>query len=85
MEQKKVILEKSELEELSTIKQKFQDLVIVMGNAEMQQIELTKRKKRFEKILEDIQEEEGVLAKKLEEKYGQGTISLESGEFLSDK
>tara|TARA_Y100001963_G_C6775091_1_gene446960 strand:- start:2410 stop:2667 length:258 start_codon:yes stop_codon:yes gene_type:complete len=85
MEEKKVILEKSEIEELSTLKQKFSDLVIVMGNAEMQQIELTKRKKRFVKILEDIQKEEEVLAKKLEEKYGQGTISLESGEFLSDK
>ena len=84
MEEKK-LLEKSEIDELSNLKQKFQDLVVVIGNTQLQQIELTKRKKRFVKILEDIQKEEEVLAKKLEEKYGQGTISLESGEFLPDK
>ena len=85
MEEKKVLLEKSELDELSTLKQKFQDLVVVIGNTELQQIEITKRKKSLETALESIQEEERVLAKKLEDKYGQGTISLESGEFLPDK
>ncbi len=85
MEDKKVILEKNEIEELSNLKQKFQDLVIVIGNAELQLIEINKRKKTLEKALDSIQEEEKVLAKKLEEKYGQGTISLDSGEFLPDK
>ena len=85
MEEKKVTLEKSEIDELSTLKNKFQDLVVVIGNTELQQIELTKRKKQLEDALEKIQEEERVLAKKLEEKYGQGTISLDSGEFLPDK
>ena len=85
MEQKKVILEKSEIDELSALKNKFQDLVVIIGNTELQLIEINKRKKNFEKALEKIQGEEEVLAKKLEEKYGQGTISLESGEFLPDK
>ena len=30
----------------------------------------------------DIQQQEMSLAKELEEKYGKGSISLESGEFL---
>ena len=85
MEDKKVILEKNEIEELSNLKQKFQDLVRVIGNAELQLIEINKTKKTLEKALDSIQEEEKVLAKKLEEKYGQGTISLDSGEFLPDK
>tara|TARA_Y100000004_G_C8757645_1_gene345139 strand:- start:24 stop:281 length:258 start_codon:yes stop_codon:yes gene_type:complete len=85
MENKKVILEKSEIEELSNLKQKFQDLVVVIGNAELQIIEINKRKENLKKALDSIQEEEKVLAKKLEEKYGQGTISLTSGEFLPDK
>ena len=81
----KKVLEKSEIDELSTLKNKFQDLVVVIGNTELQQIELTKRKRQLEEALENIQEEERVLAKKLEDKYGQGTISLDSGEFLPDK
>ena len=85
MEEKKVTLEKSEIDELSTLKTKFQDLVAIIGNTELQFIEIKKRKKQLEEALVDIQEEERVLAKKLEEKYGQGTISLDSGEFLPDK
>ena len=45
MEEKKVTLEKSEIDELSTLKTKFQDLVAIIGNTELQFIEIKKRKK----------------------------------------
>jgi hypothetical protein len=35
--------------------------------------------------LQDLQQKEAALARSLEEKYGKGTISLESGEFLPSK
>jgi hypothetical protein len=35
--------------------------------------------------LQELQEKELILAKKLEDKYGQGSISLETGEFLPSK
>ena len=44
MEKEKKVLEKSEIDELSTLKNKFQDLVVVIGNTELQQIELLNEK-----------------------------------------
>jgi len=40
------------------------------------------RKEQLKNNLQQLQQQELVLAKELEEKYGDGTISLESGEFL---
>jgi len=43
------------------------------------------RKEQLKINFQKIQQEEATLAKKLEDKYGEGTISLESGEFLPNK
>ena len=40
------------------------------------------QKDQIKTNLQQLQQQEAVLAKELEEKYGNGTISLESGEFL---
>jgi len=42
---------------------------------------LNKRKKELSKELENIKEKESQIAIELENKYGKGNISLETGEF----
>jgi hypothetical protein len=49
---------------------------------EIQIMNLEIKKDQLKSNLMQIQQQELVLAKELEEKYGDGTISLESGEFL---
>ena len=46
---------------------------------------LNLRKEQLLINFKQIQQQELVLAKELEDKYGEGTISLESGEFLPNK
>ena len=43
------------------------------------------KKEQIKEKLKSLQQEEIKLAKKLEDKYGNGEISLETGEFLPSK
>ena len=43
------------------------------------------RKEQLKINFQQIQQQETTLAKELEDKYGKGTISLESGEFLPNE
>ena len=67
------------------LKQQFEDLTGVAGNVEIQIMNLQLQKDQIKSNLQQLQQQEAVLAKELEEKYGNGTISLESGEFLPKK
>jgi stress response protein YsnF len=74
-------LTQEEIENLTNLKLKYRDLIEVIGNTEIQIMNLEFRKEQFKVNLKEIQEEEIRLGKELEEKYGNGTISLENGEF----
>jgi stress response protein YsnF len=45
-------------------------------------MDLQLKKEQLKSSLQQLQEQELTVAKELEEKYGQGTISIETGEFL---
>jgi len=81
MEEKKVLLEE-EINEITNLRKKYTDLTEVVGNIEMQIMSLKIQKDKIKEDLKFLQDQEAVLAKKLEEKYGKGSISLESREFL---
>ena len=81
MEEKKVLLEE-EINEITNLRKKYTDLTEVVGNIEMQIMSLKIQKDKIKEDLKFLQNQEAVLAKKLEEKYGKGSISLESREFL---
>jgi len=51
----------------------------------MQYISLELKKEQLKEQLKSLQQEEIELAKKLEKDYGNGEISLETGEFLPSK
>lgn len=81
----KQVLTEEEINNIKELKQQFKDLTDVIGNTEVQIMNLQIRKEQLKFNLQQIQQQELVLAKELEEKYGEGTISLESGEFLPNK
>lgn len=79
---KKIVLLQDEIDKLKGLKEEFQQLTNVVGQIEIQIMNLQLRKEELKLNLQQIQQQEVVLAKELEDKYGNGTISLESGEFL---
>lgn len=77
----KKVLTKEEIQSLKDLKVKFDQLVGVIGETEVQIMNLELRRDALKSNLIAIQEEEMKLGKELEEKYGNGTISIEKGEF----
>ena len=82
---KKKVLTQEEIAELKELKETFTQLTEVAGVVEMQSLNIKIKKEQLKLNLQDLQQKEAALAKTLEEKYGKGTISLESGEFLPSK
>lgn len=76
-------LTKDELKSLTDLQQKNAALVTELGSIELVNIGLEERRENAEKFLLELREEEKELAKKLEDKYGQGSINLDAGEFIA--
>ena len=81
----KKVLTKDEVSSLKDLKQQYRDLTEATGVVEMQKLNLEIKKEQIKEKLKSLQQKEIKLAKELEEKYGKGEISLESGEFLPNK
>lgn len=81
----KKVLTEEEISKLKELKEQFKNLTDLAGETEIQIMNLQIRKEQLKFNLQNLQQQELVLAKELEEKYGEGTISLESGEFLPNK
>ena len=84
MSENKVLTEE-EITELKDLQSTFRNLTEVSGVVEMQHYNIQIKKEQLKSNLKSLQEKEVILAKKLEDKYGQGSISLETGEFLPNK
>ena len=81
----KKVLTKDEVSSLKDLKKQYRDLTEATGVVEMQKLNLEIKKEQIKEKLKSLQQKEIKLAKELEEKYGNGEISLESGEFLPSK
>tara|TARA_Y100000361_G_scaffold57666_1_gene50425 strand:+ start:3720 stop:3971 length:252 start_codon:yes stop_codon:yes gene_type:complete len=81
----KKVLTEDEVSSLKDLKKQYRDLTEATGVIEMQIINLEIKKEQIKEKLKSLQQREIKLAKELEEKYGNGEISLESGEFLPNK
>ena len=84
MNEKKV-LSQEEISQLKELKETFKNLTEVSGVVEMQNYNIQIKKEQLKLSLQGLQQREADLAKVLEDKYGQGSISLETGEFLPSK
>jgi stress response protein YsnF len=78
----KQVLTQEEIQKLTELKSQFNELVNVVGNVEIQLMDLQLKKEQLKSSLQSLQQQEIAIAKELEDKYGQGSISLETGEFL---
>jgi|TARA_R110000803_G_scaffold69629_1_gene132065 enoyl-[acyl-carrier-protein] reductase (NADH) len=78
----KKVLSEEEINKLKDLKSRFKQLTDVVGETEVQIMNLEFTKNNLKQQFINIQQEEVKLAKELEEKYGKGSISLDSGEFL---
>ena len=78
----KTVLSKEEIGNLSSLQQQQDTLIIQLGQIEYQKNLLDKQQHITKQQIESFEKEQIQLAKQLEEKYGKGTVNLESGEFI---
>ena len=78
-------LQSEEIKKVNDLKNKFNETVQALGSIELKLLNINLKKEQLKMEAVEIQKEEIDLAKELEEKYGSGTISLETGEFSPTK
>ena len=71
-----------EIQRITELQQKNNTLVTELGQVELIKLNLQLRKESAEKFFEELRSEEQELAKELTDKYGSGSINLETGEFV---
>ena len=78
----KTVLTKEEIQQLSSLQEQQNDFVIQLGQVEYQKLLLNNQENSIKQQIENFEENQTKLAQQLEEKYGKGTVNLESGEFV---
>lgn len=80
----KTVLSKEEITKLSSLQQQQDTFIIQLGQIEYQKNMLDQQKYKINQQIESFEQDQIQLAKELEEKYGKGTVNLESGEFVKN-
>jgi hypothetical protein len=80
MENTKLTIE--EVEKLQEIQQKNAAVATELGNLEITKLQVEARKAEVVEFFNKLKEEEQAFGKELSEKYGNGSIDLEKGEFI---
>lgn len=71
-----------EIEKFQSIQQKNNLVVNELGAIELAKLQIERRRTEALNFLTSLREEEQIFGKELSEKYGDGSIDLEKGEFL---
>lgn len=74
-------LSEEELQQIKEIKQEYTSLALSLGELELQKSNLEKEKSRLLNYQDQLGNKETELAKQLTEKYGNGSINIETGEI----
>ena len=74
-------LTEDEVKELTEIRNNFSNVTLMIGETEVGLTNLNARKEELINTLKKLDEKQGDLSKKLENKYGKGSVSLETNEF----
>ncbi|MDA9268155.1 hypothetical protein N9P60_00155 [bacterium] len=80
----KKVLTQEEIQQVTKLREEFNSLTISAGEIEMQIINLQLQKDKIKDNFIKLQTQESKVINELENKYGKGTISLETGEFISN-
>ena len=81
---KNPVLTKEEIENLTSLQQQQNNLIYNLGQTEYQLEAFENRKKNIYQKLQDLEGEQTKSAQEIENKYGQGSVNLENGEFIKD-
>ena len=76
---------KEELEQLTTLQSKSQNATLQFGQLYLSKIRLEEQETALKAYVKNLEEEEAKLAKDLTDKYGKGSINIETGEFTPIK
>ena len=74
-----------ELNQLIALRDDINKLTFQFGQIQMTKIKLKRDEDMLQENLTSLEKEEKILAKKLSDKYGDGSIDLESGSFIPSK
>ena len=80
MEPKK--LTEEEVTTLRDLQQRSQQIAQQLGTFEIQRLNLEAQRKTVEELFTEVRDEELKLSQDLYEKYGNGNLNLETGEFI---
>jgi translation initiation factor 1 (eIF-1/SUI1) len=78
----KIVLKKEELKGIQDVQQQQNNLLFQLGQIEYQQKTLESQKVTTLNALTTSEQDANKVAKELEEKYGEGTLNIENGEFI---
>ena len=70
-----------ELKSLQDLQGTYQQITLAMGQISLSKIQLENREQSVLNTLGEVREKENELAKELTEKYGKGSLNIETGEF----
>ena len=74
-------LSEKELQLLNGYQQKNNDIIFSLGSIELNKMVQSEKKEELFRNFKELQKEQDVTAKELEEKYGSGNINLTNGEI----
>jgi len=78
------VLTQEEITQLKTTQQERYAIIDAFGTLEIQFQELEFRKQFLKDKYQELKQKEETLGKQLQDKYGDGTINVEKGEFVSN-
>ena len=74
-------LTQEELETLKTLQTKTNQITLQFGQLYLSKNRLNEQEVQLKEILKDLEQEETTLAKSLSDKYGNGTLDLDTGKI----
>ena len=77
------IVANEDLENLKKLQADMDNLVVVFGQVAIQELAIKKQKLSITDELDNLKVREVKLAKELSDKYGQGSLDLETGKFTT--
>jgi len=78
-------LQKEELQKLNDFTEKRNQIVLNLGQIDIQKTILKGQRSAILESLAKLQEEENAMGKELQDKYGDGNIDLNTGEFTKSE
>jgi hypothetical protein len=78
----KIILTSEEIQKIKEFQEKNQELVIILGQIELQKLNLDISKDQIKQQMIKTNEEQFLLSEELQSKYGEGQIDIENGLYL---